>query len=87
MIILRTFRVFSNSRRQNPEEARVVVKLACLYQSKAMSFRIITPYDAQRSLIENSLKGENLQWEDKVFNVDSFQGSFPRMPWPCRCRS
>ncbi|KAF8554478.1 P-loop containing nucleoside triphosphate hydrolase protein [Imleria badia] len=62
----------------NEEEARVVAKLVELYKSRAMSFRIITPYDAQRSLIENLLKREKLPWEDKVFNVDSFQGSFPR---------
>ncbi len=37
-------------------------------------FRIVTPYDAQRSLIEKSLKDGELDWEDKVFNVDSFQG-------------
>ncbi|KAF8554480.1 hypothetical protein OG21DRAFT_1385482, partial [Imleria badia] len=59
----------------NTEEARVVVKLAQLYESRGMSFHIITPYDAQRSLIENLLKEEELLWEDKVFNVDSFQGN------------
>lgn len=40
------------------------------------SFRIITPYDAQRSLIENSLKAANLPHANKCFNVDSFQGQF-----------
>lgn len=41
------------------------------------SYRIITPYDAQRSLIETDMKKENdLKWQDKVFNVDSFQGRF-----------
>ncbi len=38
------------------------------------NFRIVTPYDAQRSLIEKSLKDGKLDWKDKVFNVDSFQG-------------
>ncbi|KAG9314970.1 P-loop containing nucleoside triphosphate hydrolase protein [Chiua virens] len=59
---------------RNFEEARVVVKLARLYESKKMSFRIITPYDAQRSHIEERLKSEGLDNKDKVFNVDSFQG-------------
>lgn len=68
----------SDARHKNHEEARVVVKLARLYESKKMSFRIITPYDGQRSHIEGLLKSEKLTWEDKVFNVDSFQGSFPR---------
>ncbi|KAH0833021.1 P-loop containing nucleoside triphosphate hydrolase protein [Lanmaoa asiatica] len=59
----------------NFEEARIVAKLARSYESRKKSFRIITPYDAQRSLIENQLKSEDLQWQDKVFNVDSFQGN------------
>ncbi|KAG0706772.1 AAA domain-containing protein, partial [Suillus ampliporus] len=38
-------------------------------------FRIITPYDAQRSMVEEGLKAHELEWEDKCFNVDSFQGN------------
>ncbi|KAI0034238.1 AAA domain-containing protein, partial [Vararia minispora EC-137] len=40
-------------------------------------FKIITPYDPQRTLIENKLKMTNgeLPWEDTVFNVDAFQGN------------
>jgi len=45
-------------------------------QTKKKQFRIITPYDAQRSLIEERLKLRGLEWKDKCFNVDSFQGSF-----------
>ncbi len=37
---------------------------------------IITPYDAQRALIERQLKDDGLPWEH-VFNVDSFQGRRP----------
>ncbi|KAF8440438.1 P-loop containing nucleoside triphosphate hydrolase protein [Boletus edulis BED1] len=40
----------------NKEEARVVVKVARLYESSGMSFRIITPYDAQRAHIESLLE-------------------------------
>ncbi|KAI9574017.1 P-loop containing nucleoside triphosphate hydrolase protein [Boletus coccyginus] len=68
-------RSFSNARHKNHEEAHVVVKLALLYESRGMSFRIITPYYAQRSHIENRLKQEELPWEGKVVNVDSFQGN------------
>ncbi|KAF7327649.1 AAA-12 domain-containing protein [Mycena kentingensis (nom. inval.)] len=39
------------------------------------SFRIITPYDAQRDRIETALKYANLDVKDKVFCVDSFQGN------------
>lgn len=39
------------------------------------AFRVITPYDAQRSKLEDAIKSHNLPWEDKVFNVDSFQGN------------
>jgi len=37
---------------------------------------VITPYDGQRSLIEQMLKKEKMVWEDRCFNVDSFQGMF-----------
>ncbi|KAG2128077.1 AAA domain-containing protein [Suillus cothurnatus] len=46
-----------------------------MLQAKNKQFRIITPYDAQRSLIEDKLKLQDLKWEDKCFNVDSFQGN------------
>lgn len=59
----------------NLAEARVVVRIASAYQAEGLDFRIITPYDAQRSLIENELQASNLRHEDKVFNVDSFQGN------------
>ncbi|KAI6042876.1 AAA domain-containing protein, partial [Pisolithus marmoratus] len=58
----------------NPSEARVVAQIASAYQAKGLEFRIITPYDAQRSLIERELQAANACHEDKVFNVDSFQG-------------
>jgi superfamily I DNA and/or RNA helicase len=38
-------------------------------------FKIITPYDAQRSQLEKRLKAEKLPWENRCFNVDSFQGN------------
>jgi superfamily I DNA and/or RNA helicase len=44
-------------------------------QATGRSFRIVTPYDAQRSRIEDALKHAKVKWEDKVFNVDSFQGN------------
>ncbi|KAI6042877.1 AAA domain-containing protein [Pisolithus marmoratus] len=59
----------------NALEARVVVQVATAYQTKGLDFRIITPYDAQRSLIEHELQAVNVRDEDKVFNIDSFQGN------------
>ncbi|KAK0471192.1 AAA domain-containing protein, partial [Armillaria novae-zelandiae] len=38
-------------------------------------FCVITPYDAQRAAIEEELKSQDLPWERRVFNVDSFQGN------------
>jgi regulator of nonsense transcripts 1 len=51
--------------------------LAQHLQDKNKSYRIITPYDAQRNTIESGMKqAENLNWGDKCFNVDAFQGKF-----------
>ncbi|KAK0469717.1 AAA domain-containing protein [Desarmillaria tabescens] len=44
-------------------------------QDRGKSFKVITPYDAQRSAIENALKDAMLTWKDKCYNVDSFQGN------------
>ncbi|KAG0706774.1 AAA domain-containing protein [Suillus ampliporus] len=46
-----------------------------MLQAKNKRFKIITPYDAQRSMIEDGLKAHGLEWNDKCFNVDSFQGN------------
>jgi len=43
-------------------------------QDNNLSHRIITPYDLQRNLLEQKLQEEGLEWKDKCFNVDSFQG-------------
>ncbi|KIO15252.1 hypothetical protein M404DRAFT_72829, partial [Pisolithus tinctorius Marx 270] len=59
----------------NSSEARVVVQIAAAYQAKGLDFRIITPYDAQRALIVHELEEAKLRHEDRVFNVDSFQGN------------
>ncbi|KAF9451888.1 P-loop containing nucleoside triphosphate hydrolase protein [Macrolepiota fuliginosa MF-IS2] len=56
----------------NEKQGDMIISLARKMQGH--SFRIVTPYDAQRALLENSLKSTELEWEDKVFNVDSFQG-------------
>ncbi|KAF8199698.1 P-loop containing nucleoside triphosphate hydrolase protein [Pholiota molesta] len=60
---------------KNIREAAVVVAITKQLTDSGKSFRIITPYDSQRSLIESSLKHADLPWEDKCFNVDSFQGN------------
>ncbi|PSS19948.1 hypothetical protein PHLCEN_2v3121 [Hermanssonia centrifuga] len=60
---------------ENPLERAAVLQIAARFQEDSESFRIITPYDAQRSTIENDLKAAGLSWENKCFNVDSFQGN------------
>jgi len=59
----------------NEEEVDAIALLARLLQEENTPYRIITPYDAQRSALENALKDEDLKWADKCFNVDSFQGN------------
>jgi superfamily I DNA and/or RNA helicase len=61
---------------QNLEEVKAIMLLAQHFQDEDISYRIITPYDAQRNALEQALKEEDLNWEDKCFNVDSFQGLY-----------
>ena len=53
----------------------MVVRIAELYYNKedgdSYDFDIITPYDAQRRLVEKKLKSKGIQKE--VYNLDSFQ--------------
>ena len=60
---------------QNIAERRAVCKIAAHLQEEDEDYRIITPYDAQRSALENDLKAAGLPWHNKCFNVDSFQGT------------
>ena len=59
---------------QNLQEVAVVIKIARQLTRRRKSFRIITPYDSQRSILEKGLKDAKLPWEDKCFNIDAFQG-------------
>ncbi|KAJ7773405.1 P-loop containing nucleoside triphosphate hydrolase protein [Mycena metata] len=59
----------------NVAEAKAVIVEAREYHEKGRSYRIITPYDAQRALLEAELKLAEIPWENKVFCVDSFQGN------------
>ncbi|KAF5359600.1 hypothetical protein D9756_003108 [Leucocoprinus leucothites] len=59
----------------NVEQSKIAITIAGKMEKLGYSYRIISPYDAQRSLMENSLKDAKLDWKDKVFNVDSFQGN------------
>jgi len=58
----------------NEAEAQVIIDLVRLYYHDE-DFCVITPYDAQRSLLEESFRTEGLPWENRIFNVDSFQGN------------
>lgn len=69
------FEQHDNTSWKNLKEIEAVMLLAQRLQDEGRNFRIITPYDAQRSLIESDLKEQGLQWADKCFNVDSFQGN------------
>ena len=61
---------------QNEVEASHILHLARKLEEKDRKYRIITGYEGQRSYIENlMMKEEDLEWGDKCFNVDSFQGN------------
>ncbi|KAI0775212.1 P-loop containing nucleoside triphosphate hydrolase protein [Trametes elegans] len=60
----------------NPAERAAVLKIAEKLQAEEKNYCIITPYDEQRNNLENEMKASpDLIWEDKCFNVDSFQGN------------
>lgn len=59
----------------NQQEISVIIHLARIYNTQGKQYRILTPYDGQRSTIEHQLELAKLPWEDKCFNVDSFQGN------------
>ncbi|KAJ7761893.1 AAA domain-containing protein [Mycena maculata] len=59
----------------NTAEINAVMAQARQCHTKGRSYRIITPYDAQRGMLEKALKASKIPWEDKVFCVDSFQGN------------
>ncbi|KAK0482994.1 P-loop containing nucleoside triphosphate hydrolase protein [Armillaria luteobubalina] len=59
---------------KNDDEVRTVAQLVEHYYQNH-DFCVLTPYDAQRAAIEAELKSQNLPWERRVFNVDSFQGN------------
>jgi hypothetical protein len=62
--------------RQNTKEVEAIVHIARRFQNQGKSYRVITPYDPQRVRLEDALKNAGLKWEDKCFNVDSFQVRF-----------
>jgi superfamily I DNA and/or RNA helicase len=65
---------YLTSTSQNEAELEAVLQVARRFQEEGRSYRIITPYDSQRTAIENEMKVRDLDAKDKVFNVDSFQG-------------
>lgn len=60
---------------KNEVEASHIIQLAKKLEEKERKYRIITPYEGQRNYIETLMKDEGLEWGDKCFNVDSFQGN------------
>ncbi|EPS96649.1 hypothetical protein FOMPIDRAFT_1087510, partial [Fomitopsis schrenkii] len=59
----------------NTKEVDAVMVVARKFHSEGKRYKIITPYDAQRALLEQRLADAMLPWQDKCFNVDSFQGN------------
>ncbi|KAK7033222.1 regulator of nonsense transcripts 1 [Favolaschia claudopus] len=59
----------------NEAEIRAAISEAKKCVAKHRSYRIITPYDAQRARLEKALESAGIPWEDRVFCVDSFQGN------------
>ncbi|KAJ7455343.1 P-loop containing nucleoside triphosphate hydrolase protein [Mycena galericulata] len=61
----------------NLAEVGATVAQARKLHARGQSYRIITPYDAQRAMIETALKASKpeVPWQDTVFCVDSFQGN------------
>ncbi|EPQ54165.1 hypothetical protein GLOTRDRAFT_21752, partial [Gloeophyllum trabeum ATCC 11539] len=59
----------------NPMECQVAAFIARHLEERKLNYRVITPYDAQRSVLETHFKEHGLTWKDKCFNVDSFQGN------------
>jgi hypothetical protein len=47
------------------KEVQAVIHIARRYQEQGKSYRIVTPYDAQRGRLEEALKSAKLNWEDK----------------------
>lgn len=60
---------------QNENEVEACLLLAKELEAKNKDYRIISPYASQTDLILKRLKEEDMQWQDKCFNVDSFQGN------------
>lgn len=54
--------------------------MAAWLESRGNNYKVITPYDAQRALLQKALKLAKLEWENKCFNVDSFQGTYTPLP-------
>ncbi|KZP07663.1 hypothetical protein FIBSPDRAFT_677479, partial [Athelia psychrophila] len=59
----------------NPAELEVVLQIATQLREQGKSYRFITPYDAMRTAVELAMGESGLDWADKCFNVDSFQGN------------
>ncbi|KAJ3714136.1 P-loop containing nucleoside triphosphate hydrolase protein, partial [Lentinula raphanica] len=60
----------------NEAEAVAVIQLAEVLEKSGRNYRIVTPYDSQRNHIEKLMKeNEQVTWENRCFNVDSFQGN------------
>ncbi|CAK5269394.1 unnamed protein product [Mycena citricolor] len=53
----------------NEKECAVVLQLSQHLQNHNKNFKIITPYDAQRELIQEALRSAGLHWEEKNISL------------------
>lgn len=60
--------------RINRKEVEAVTLIAEYLENKQTHYKIVTPYEAQRNALERALEEKGLDWHDKCFNVDTFQG-------------
>jgi len=64
----------SGTSRINLQEVEAVTLIAKHLENNDTPYKIVTPYEAQRNKIERALDAKGLDWHDKCFNVDTFQG-------------
>ncbi|KAF8896424.1 AAA domain-containing protein [Infundibulicybe gibba] len=59
----------------NPSEGDAALLLAKMLQTMGYKYQLITPYEGQRTAIEMAMQEAGLDWGNKCFTVDSFQGN------------
>ena len=66
---------FAREMHEDKKAYRIITRTSRFVLGMLLTGRCFLAYDAQRNKIEKALKDAKLPWEDKCFNVDSFQGT------------